>query len=87
MPRFSLKQLLLSTTEIAVGMIGFAWALCIIISVSLSSYAMFLLLWHFSGGCIGAGIFGLFNKSRLGFALGMITAFVIYVCIVISIDY
>jgi hypothetical protein len=76
MPQFSIKRLLISTAEIAVGTAGYGWfrALPHGVEFPLGPFVD-LLVWCFCGGCIGAGIHGLFNKTRLGFALGMIAAF------------
>jgi hypothetical protein len=79
MPRYSVKDLILSTTLIALGL-GY---ICFESNRTVHSPIHFpefliLLLWIGSGISIGAGIAHLFGKMWLGAALGAISIFAFF---------
>jgi hypothetical protein len=69
MLRFSLKDMFVSTTQIAIGM---AMLNLILPPVRQPSYWTYL-LWFGAGAYFGAGLFGPFNKPWVGVTIGLIT--------------
>jgi hypothetical protein len=72
--RFSVKELLLATTLIAIGIV----TICITTQPrpylgGLSHAA----LWLFGGGCVGAGLFAPFSKPWIGAVVGVFVQLVL----------
>ena len=82
MPRFSIKDLLLSTTLLAVGFTALTLLPGL---VSRNAVGVILPFVFWIGGCvlIGTGLFAPFHKKRLGAAIGAGAAlcFVVFVVI------
>jgi hypothetical protein len=76
MPRFSVRDILVSVTLIAVGI-----ALLRFITVNhwetLAELLIVLVIWFVGGALVGAGIGHLLNKRRRGIAAGLLLQFFI----------
>ena len=77
MPRFSLKQTLVSTTLIAAGIAYYGYLKAHSDEPFLLGMEIAVLFWLASGAAIGVGIFGLFRRPFLGACIGALGAFVV----------
>ena len=75
MPRFSLKQLLLSTALIAGGTASLAYWVTSDSRLARDNWNWFFLLWESSGAAVGVGVFSLFNRPWIGAFVGCLIAF------------
>ena len=75
MPRFSLKQLLLSTALLAGGTASLTYLVAGESRLAIYHWNWFFLLWESSGAAIGVGVFNLFNRPWIGALVGCLAAF------------
>lgn len=87
MPRFTIKDLLLATTLIAIGAGMLAPIFLDTVPRRISSWGiwgvfLWFLIWFGGGGLIGAGLFTPFRKVRIGVAIGVLVQFMLFVILI-----
>lgn len=86
MPQFSLKQLLITTALIAVGVAWIAYAVQLGDRPSPLGTALTIAMWFASCVCIGVGIFSLLKKPRVGALVGVLAFLAVWAYAIATTD-